>query len=131
MTSVARFFSEKIGKFYVYDFSTLLSKFYWLTLIQFMTLGPRELSRDLFLIGGNEISRFSRFLEHSKPSMLCYEICMVARCYQDLTINIKSLVINALFLVEMRLKVLILAILLRFLALFKLFVRTRAFNLSH
>ena len=49
-------FVKNIGKFYVYDLFAVLLKFYWLT---FISSCLRELSRDLFSIGGKR--KFSIF----------------------------------------------------------------------
>ena len=59
-----------------------------------------------------------------------HEIFMVARSYRFLVGGIKTLLIKAVVGLEMRLKVLILAIFGRFLVFFKLSVLAQAFNLG-
>ena len=91
-----------------------------------------ELSRDLFSTGGKrKLAIFEVFRAYlSEFSIFFHEIYMVARSYQFLAADIKSLLINALVSLRMRLKVPILAIFRRFLAFFKLSVLAQAFNLG-
>ena len=85
---------------------------------------PRELWRDLFSKGVNKKFHLREFV------IFFREMYMVARSYQALTADIKSLLINALVSLETRLKVPILAIFWRFLAFFKLSVLAQAFDLG-
>ena len=55
----------------------------------------------------------------------------VARSYRFLRINIKSLIVSAQVTMEMRFKVLILAVFWRFWTFFELSVLAQAFNLGH
>ena len=107
------FFVKNIAKFYVYDFLAVLLKLYWLT---FISSCPRELSRDLFSIGGKrKFSICEVFRAYFRDfSIFFHEIFMVAGSHRVLASDIKRLLVNALLSIETRLKVPILVILLQF-----------------
>ena len=106
ITPVARFFSEKIGILYAYDFWTLVLKFYWLTFKKIQGSScSRELSSDLLLTGVKRKFAIYRFLEHiSEFSIFFYKIFMVARFDRVLATLIRSLLISALVGLKTRLK---------------------------
>ena len=116
-------FVKNVGKLYAYDFSAMLSKFYWPTfkrivkalasLVSFHVTYSRQ--------GVNENLQFLRFLEHTSES---FQYFLVQSS------DIKSLLISALVSLVTRLKVPILAIFWRFLAFFKLSVFAQAFDLG-
>ena len=120
---VAKIFRKKIGILYEYDFYTLPLKFYWLTFEKIHSssgLGSCHVTSSQE--GVNENLRFSRFLGHILWSFkyFFHEISMVARYYRVLTVDIKTSLTNALFSLETRPKVPLLAIFWRFLAFFML-----------
>ena len=107
------FFVKNIGELYTYDFLLMLLKFYWLTFKKSQSSNlPRELSRDLFSTEGKrKFAIFEVFRAYLREfSIFFHEIYMVARSYQVLAADIKSLLISALVSLETRLKVPILAI---------------------
>ena len=92
------FFVKNVGKLYAYDFLSLAS------LRSCHVTSARQGLNDCLAI-------FEDFRAYLKEfSIFSHEIYMVARSYQILAADIKSLLISALVSLETRLKVPILAI---------------------